>query len=240
VTDPRVVAQRVAATLDRAEAVALVGSVAAGTHHDRSDIDLVVIGDGEEYTLLVEDGWLVSLSWRSAEEVRAAFAEPGSAVLAVPAWRGAVILADENEVAASLRADAVAWSWDRCGDVDDWAARELTGYAEEVVRLRGAIARRDETVAAVMTALLALRLAGVVAVFRRLLLPSENDLWRAVGEVEGPPWVDAQRRALGLDGEGWAARADGALRLFGLAAAVIDPVLGDRRRAVVERALDPT
>jgi len=238
VIEPRIVAEGIAATLANAEAVVLVGSVASGTHHDRSDIDLIVIGDRDDSTLLVEGGWLVSLSWRSPGEIRATFADPGTAILAVPAWRGAVILADSNGLAASLRADAAAWSWDRCAGVDNWAANELTSYAEEVVRLRGAIARGDATITAVMTALLALHLAKIVGVFRRLLLSSENDLWRAVGEQEGPPWAAAQRAALGLDGQDWEARAVGALRLFALAAAAIEAALLDGQRAVVDQALD--
>jgi hypothetical protein len=239
VTEPRLVADRIAAELANAEAVVLVGSVATGTHHAQSDIDLIAIGEGDEYSLSVEEGRLVSLSWRWPDEVRASFRDPGTALLAVPAWRDAVVLRDTNGIAASLLAEAIAWSWDRCEEAGGWAARELTGYAEEVVRLRGAIARRDAPIAAVMTALLALHLAKIVAVYRRLLLPSENDLWRAVGEREGEQWVEAQRRALGLDGAGWKARATGALRLFELAAATVDPALNHRQRRVVERALHP-
>jgi Nucleotidyltransferase domain len=240
VTEPRTVAERIGTTLVNAEAVVLIGSVAAGTHHDDSDIDLFAIGPGEDYTLSIEDGWLVSVSWRSADHIRATFDDPGAAALAVPAWRDAVILADTNGLAASLRADAVAWTWARCGNVDAWVASEVTGYAEEAVRLRGAIGRGDATLAAAMTAVLALHLAKIVAVSRRMLLRSENELWHTVAEVEGPTWAEAQRAALGLDGSDWEGRAKGALRLYGCAAAAIDATLGERQRAVVNRALHAT
>jgi hypothetical protein len=43
--------------------------------------------------------------------VRASFQSPSDAGGAVPAWRGAVILADPSGEAARLQAEAHAWDW---------------------------------------------------------------------------------------------------------------------------------
>jgi hypothetical protein len=200
-------------------------------------MDLIALGSGHDDGLFVVGGWIVSLAWRAADDVRAAFADPKAAELAVPAWRGAVLLSDPNGLAASLRDEAVTWSWDRCDDVERWAASELTGYAEEVIRLRGAIASGHGTLAAVMSAVIALHMARIVAAYRRMLLPSENELWDAVSEREGPEWTDAQRSALGLDAVAWGERALAALRLFALTVAVVDDALSDDHRTVIDRAL---
>jgi hypothetical protein len=155
----------------------------------------------------------------------------------IPAWRAAAILADRDGVAALLQAEARAWTWDGCAGVDRWVASELSGYAEEIVRLRGATARGNATLAAVMTAILALRMARIVAVYRRLLLDTENTLWDAVAEHEGGAWAGSQMTAFGVSGGTWQERASAAVRLFALTADAVGDVLDERERSVVRHAL---
>src|SRR5687768_14803427 len=84
------VARRLAATLAGrgARAVCLVGSVARGDAHPASDIDLIALGSdgaGPAHVLQRHHDRLVSISWRTPEQVRAAFTSPPDVGGAVPA-----------------------------------------------------------------------------------------------------------------------------------------------------------
>jgi Nucleotidyltransferase domain len=201
VVSARRIADRVAVDLvaGGARAVVLVGSVARGDARPTSDIDLVALGVGPEYRLLVRDGWQVSVSWRTAEQVRAGFGQPAEAGGAVPAWRGALVLADSTGEADRLRVEARTWDWSLVdGAADEWVAEQVTGYAEEVHRLVGQATDGSPRAAAVIRSLIAVRMATVLAVYHRILYESENRLWDLVADAEGPQWTDVQDRALGV------------------------------------------
>lgn len=222
-----------------AAAVVLLGSVARGDAHAASDIDLIALGDGPEYHLDRVEGWLVSVSWRTAEAVRAAFDSPAQAGGAVPAWRGAVLLRDPRRLAEGLRNEALAWEWDRISDAcDRWVAEQVTGFAEEAQRLVGHLRLRRRRAAAVIRGVLALQLPSVIAVHRRVLHDSENRLWDLVAEAEGADWAAAQDRALALDAHGEDEANHAALDMYTLAAAAVRPLLTAEQAAVVDGALD--
>jgi hypothetical protein len=124
------------------------------------------------------------------------------------------------------------WNWDRIGDerLNRWVAESVTGYAEEVLKLRGALERDDRLLADVMRSVLAIRLAPILAVHHRLVLPTEDAIWGGVADVVGEGWRVAQARAL-------AGSADAAIELFRLAVEGVMDVLDDRQRPVVEGVL---
>ena len=137
-------------------------------------------------------------------------------------------------VAASIQAEAWAWTWQSVeGDCDLWSAQELTGLAEEVLKLRTALRTGAETTASVQRSLLALRLAKIVAVRRRVLYGSENRLWDEVSAAMGTEWESAQRHALGLDEATWEQSCRAALDLYALAAEELAPLLDHDQRAVL-------
>ncbi|GHJ48262.1 hypothetical protein Cs7R123_56040 [Catellatospora sp. TT07R-123] len=237
----RAVADRFARelTANGARAVVLVGSVARGDARPTSDIDLVALGDGPEYRLAVCDGWQVSQSWRTVEQVRAGFAHPAGAGGAVPAWRGALILADPTGEAARLQAEARAWDWPLLGGApDEWVAEQITGYAEEVHRLVGQSTGGSPRAAAVMRSLLAVRLATVLAVHHRILHDTENRLWDLVAAAEGPRWSEAQDTALGITPGGGAEMLRAAIELYAVAAQRVAHLLDADQAAVVRLALE--
>jgi hypothetical protein len=156
----------------------------------------------------------------------------------VPAWRNAVVLADDSGAAGQLQAEALAWEWstiDRAAD--SWVAEQVTGYAEEVHRLVGQAAGGSPRTAAAMRSLLAIRMAVVLAVHHRLLYDSENRLWDLVADAEGERWAAIQDQALGLDGAGRAAGIRAAVDLYVATARRTAHLLDADRSAVVRQAL---
>ena len=221
---------------DGATAVVLAGSHARGDATELSDVDLYVIGNGPRYTLRAVDDLLVSLSWRTEAEERGALRRPASVGAAVPGWRLARIVHDPAGVAAALQAEAQAFEWSTIGaECDAWVADQVTGYAEEVLKLVAARRAGDRELAAVQRSILALRLPIVMAVHHRLLYGSENRLWRMVSNVAGERWAAARAVALGVDAGTAAGDADwGALTLYVLAVEATARLLSDDQRAVVD------
>ena len=84
--------------------------------------------------------------------------------------------------------------------------------------------------AGVMRSVLAIRLAPILAVHRRLLFHSEDGMWGEVLTHVGEDWMAAQKRA--LDGS-----TDAAFEVFRLAAADVAAILDERQRRVVEGVL---
>ena len=219
-----------------ARSALLLGSHARGEAHEDSDVDLYLIGDGPAYSLERRGGHLVSLSWRTAAGIASAMRTPEAAML-VPALRDAVVLHDPRGIARRLKARAAAWSWERIGVAcDRWVAAEITGLAEEVHRLVGSVRRGNSLAAAAMRSVLALRLAGILAVHLRLLCDTENRLWDLVSRRMGTRWRRAQESALGIGGEGLAGSCDAALELYALAVRRTRGCLDPRELAVVNAA----
>ena len=221
-----------------AGAVVLVGSVARGDAHATSDIDLVALGDGPRYLLERTGGWLVSVRWRRADQVRAAFDSPADAGGVVPAWRGAVVLHDPNRAAAGLRREALGWDWCRgSAACDRWVAEQITGFAEEVHRLVGCLTVGRHLPAAVIRSVLAVELPMVMGVHRRLLYDSQSRVWDLVAEAEGIRWMVAQRQALGLVPADEHEANVAALEMYALAARRVLPLLSPTQSSVVDGAL---
>jgi hypothetical protein len=234
------VARAVAEELERAgaQAVVLSGSLARGAASPESDIDLHAIGDGPAYVLFRRDGQLVSVSWHTRAAQRAALDDPALVGYLVPAWRRARLLRDPHGIAAALQTDARAWNWSRIDATRRvaWVAEEFTGYAEEVHKLVTNRARGRWRVAGVQRAVLALRLAPLLAPYLELLYESEDDVWDLVAAQLGSQWASAQSAALSEGGETLETACEAALELFGLAARLLAAHFDARQLGVVAHA----
>jgi hypothetical protein len=233
------VAERVAAeeAARGAQAVILVGSVATGDAHERSDVDLVVLGAETAERVELRDGTAVSLSYVRPELERPRFRDPSQVGAFVPGWRQAVVLHDPHGLAAAFKAEAEEWTWDSvAAAADAWVAESVTGLTEEVQKLLRALARGRRLNAAVQRSVLALRLPLPASVHLRLLYGTENRLWELVAQGMGERWRRAQEQALGTDGGGFEASCRAALELYSLAAEAVRPLLDERQREVVAAA----
>ena len=84
--------------------------------------------------------------------------------------------------------------------------------------LVAALRNDNRPLAAVQRTLLAVHLAPILAVHRRILYGSENCLWDLVADAVGEGWSRTQSAALGLGGESLERTCEAALWLYGLAA----------------------
>lgn len=220
-------------------AVVLAGSVVRDEAGPESDVDIYAFGSRSGYHLERHGNRLVSITWQDPDAERAAFVNPSRVGAVIPAWRSALILADSNGLAARLKADALAWTWDTIGEdnLNGYVASEVTGLAEEVHKLVSALRDGRFWTAAVQRNILALHLAPILSVHLRLLYETENRLWDLVAEGMGDQWRAAQDRAF------TAPPADSfraALQLYALAAAATSALLSPEQRDVVIYAVSLT
>jgi hypothetical protein len=229
-----------------ARAVVMVGSYVRGDEHTFSDIDIFAIlrkapDDAWKARFpesRVRSGRLVSRGWETERGALGCLDDPRLLATFVPGWREAIILYDPEGVAARLQRRARAWSWDHVSDkCDAHVAKQVTGYAEEAHKLAGALEKADDVLAATQRALLAVTMAGIVSLHRRILFGTENILWKLVGEAMGAEWRRTQAAALSVHGESLRTSCRAALRLYALTAAEVWPVLDSRQRAVVRQAM---
>jgi hypothetical protein len=239
------VARRVARErlTDGALAVVLTGSHVRGDAHAESDIDLVAVyrkaADGRAGSPSVRRGGrLVVTASETVASVRAGFRSPRLLGTYVPGWRDAVILFDPEGIARRLQAMARRWSWAPVeAACDQWVADEITGFAEEVHKLTVALERHEDAKAAVQRAMIALRMASVVAIRRRMLSGTENVLWDLAGAAMGSEWARTQAVALGARPASPAEGCRAALKLYALTADDVMPLLDREQRSVVRHAV---
>jgi hypothetical protein len=224
---------------ESADAVILTGSWARGDAHPESDLDLRVVGDEKPKHLRRRDGFLVSIASQPLAQHRAAMNAPDEAGSIVPGWRSAAILHDSGGVAASLKEEAEAWTWDRIpsGVADAYVAKEITKLAEEAHSLFSNLDQEIWTGAAMQRSTIALETAPVMAVHHRLLYETEKKLWDLVAEKQGPEWEKAQERSLGEGGETFRDTCVAAFELFRLAAQTTAGLLDADQKEVVDHAL---
>jgi len=218
-------------------AVLLFGSFARGDATPYSDLDLWALGSGlPRYEM--RGGRLVVVSWVMPEEARAQFSDPAAACQGAAAWRDARILYDPHGCAADIQRAAREWTWDALDSAacDARVAREMAGFAEEVLKLASALQYHHATMAAVQRDVLALRLAGIMALHHRLLYNTENRLWDILAESLGDPWASVQARALGLTSPSFEDSCRAALELYALAARAARDLFTETQRAIVRHA----
>jgi hypothetical protein len=198
-----------------------------------------VLGRRSGRAALYRGGFEVHVERTTERVERERLHDPSRVGGCVPGWRAALIVYDPHRVAARLQAEARGFRWStiaaRC---DRWVADQVAGLAEEAIKLVRALGEGSRETAAVQRNLLANRLAVVIAVHRRILSGSENELWERVGGRVGGPWQAAQRAALGVSGGGWDSSCRAALELYLLTATAVRRVLNSEQVSIVRHVRD--
>lgn len=224
-----------------AKATLVTGSQARGRAGPHSDIDIFVVGEGPHEWFEKRGDRLVSIHWWTPEQARQRMSNPATAFVAALGWRDAVIIDDPTGIGAELQREAQDWTWEKLDrEADSWVAEQLTGWAEYVQKLIGALDSGRELDAAALRSQLVIRLCEVLAVHRRLTSESENGLWETIADAGGPDWRAALESAFGVKGGDSREAAAGAMRLFAVLADDADRLLDERQRTVVRHVLAAT
>ncbi len=217
-----------------AVACLLLGSHARGDYYPESDVDLTFIGRDAETYLERRRGYLVSVSWRSVDGIRASMNTPPSAGGMVGGLRSSYIVSDPQGVAATLKAEANTWRWDRIADqCDVWVAEQIVSLAEDAQRAFGHHKRGKRSVAAVFKGVLSARLAMILSVHLRIIYDSENAVWDTVADRMGSPWGTLQAASLSIADEPFDTSFRATMELYALAVRTVVHDSDERQLGVV-------
>ena len=229
------------ADLPGTRGLALAGSFVRGEHTAWSDIDIL------RYASIgapaVPPAWiagrLVRVSSQTMDEAWSELERPEIAIWAVLPLREMRILMDRDGDVTRLSTRARDFRWDDIADsARAWASRRVAKDAENVLKLRAAIERADESSILNAHLNLAAHCADAVAVARGVLIPTENRFHDVVRAAAGADWTRLQRAAYGLDGGDAIARARATCELYAITVAMLELAPDDR--VVAERALAAT
>ncbi|HEX9069635.1 MAG TPA: nucleotidyltransferase domain-containing protein [Ktedonobacterales bacterium] len=214
--------------------IALGGSYARGDANPFSDVDLAAfVPDGRPVPakrLIVRDGYLVSISWKTCAAWREGLSHPERAILLAPSARALRILLDRDGSLARLVEAGRRFEWAPLqAEADRFASQLLALTAEHARKTLAALVARDELALSTALASMASHSVLAVATQRGIMITSENTLARQVIESVGESslWAHALRLALGATGTPGllAARGQAALGLYGETAALLREVL---------------
>jgi hypothetical protein len=228
--------------------VGVVGSYARQQESKYSDVDFDIFvsrlpeNPYDRYTMRYWDGKLVSLKHILLEAERAELTDPRRAIWAVPGLRGMKILLDKGGALSELQQAAQDFDWSPLQPAaDEFAAEQVLGCAEEVHKILSGLARGHESTVLYAAWGLVKSMLEAVAVQRGLMIASENRYFDLIQDSVGrdSKWTRAFRTAWGLDPSAsqYQPRGAAALTLYRLSAAMLDGLIPEKHREVVNRTL---
>ena len=228
--------------------IGIVGSYARGQEAKYSDIDLDIFvstlpaTEFDRYTLRYWDEKLISLKYTLLEDERAALTDPRRAIWAVPGLRGMKIILDKEGSLAELKKAAQEFDWSSLQTAaDEFATEQVMHCAEEVHKVLNGLTRKHESTVLYAVWGLIKHLPEAVMVQRGLMMTSENRFFELIQESVGrdTQWTYAFRRGWGLDvnASHYQTRAAGALTLYCLTAMMLDHLIPEKHRHVVNKTL---
>ena len=196
----------------------------------------------DRYTLRYWDDKLISLKYTLLGDERAALTNPRRAIWAVPGLRGMKILLDKDGSMSALQQAAWEFDWRPLQTAaNEYAAEEVLGCAEEAHKILSGLTREHESTVLYATWGLVKGMLEAVAVQKGLMIFSENRYFDLIQDAVGrdSTWTHAFRTAWGLDPSSsqYQSRGSAALRLYGLSAAMFDPLISIKHRDVVNKTL---
>ena len=228
--------------------IAIVGSYSRGQESKYSDVDFDIFvsnlpeNEYDRYTLRYWDEKLVSLKYALFEDELSALENPRLAIWAVPGLRGMKIVLDKDNSLGELQKMAQKFDFSLLQrEADEFAVEEIMGCAEEVHKILSGLARSHESTVLYATWGLVKCILEAIAVQRGILVVSENRYFDLIQESVGrdTKWVSAFRTAWGLDSTSsqYQSRGAAALKLYRLTAAMLDGLIPEKHREVVDNTL---
>lgn len=228
--------------------VGIVGSHARGQASKYSDVDFDIFltrlpkNEFDRYTLRYWEDKLISLKYTLLKDERAALKDPSRAIWVVPGLSGMKIVLDKDGSLATLQQAALKFDFSALQSAaNEYAAEQVMGCAEEVHKVLNGLARGHESTVMYAVWGLIKHLPGAVMVQRGLMMTSENRFFDLIQDSVGrdSKWTRAFRTAWGLDPNAsqYQSRGAAALTLYRLTAAMLDELIPDRHREVVDRTL---
>ena len=152
------------------------------------------------------------------------------------------ILLDKDGSMAALQKAAQDFEWSPLQSAaDEFAAEEIMGNAEEAHKIFNGLARGHESTVLYATWGLVKNMLEAVAVQRGFMIVSENRYFDLIQDSVGrdSKWTSAFRTAWGLDSASsqYQTRGMAALKLYCLSAAMFDPLILEKHRAVINNTL---
>ena len=228
--------------------IGVVGSYARGQEAKYSDVDIDIFvnklpaNEFDHYTLRYWDDKLISLKHTLLKEERDALTNPRRAIWAVPGLRGMHILLDKDGSLAELCKAAQEFAWSQLQRAaDEFAADMVMHCAEEVHKVLNGLEQQHESTVLYAVWGLLKNLPEAVMVQRGLMMTSENRFFDLIQESVGrdSQWTKAFRKGWGLSPEGsqYQDRAVGALTLYCLTAEMLNNLIPEKHRPVVNKTL---
>ncbi len=229
-------------------ALGLTGSYARGRPSPYSDVDLKRFTQSapatpqDRHRILRRRGFLISLATTTFQAVSESLQQPERAIWTVPALRQMRVLLDRDGSLARLIQAAHDFTWEPLQPkADESAADSLAAFAEDVAKVLNSLARGDFLAALYWTDTLVYGLAGTMAVYLGVLIPTEHVFYRSVHEAVGQDtaWTRLHKQALGLPaGATPTSRAQAAAHLYLETSRLLAPILTPDQRNVVEPACE--
>lgn len=226
--------------------VGLVGSFSRGQGHKHSDIDLnFFVPEApssrlERYHLYQREGFLVSVKRVGLETQRAELSQVRSAIWAVPGMRQMKILHDPSNQLAALQSEARAFSWDRLEpQIAPFVSYQMMHHAEEAHKILSGLEQQDPSKVTYATLGMGLGMLEAMAVFKKILIESENQyfdlVYRAVGQDSS--WCRAHKLAVGWKAGAFERRGIAALQVYWESFLQMQDVVQDEHLEVLQTAL---
>jgi hypothetical protein len=232
--------------------VTMAGSFARGEGRPYSDVDLqryvrqMPVKASETYYLRFIDGYLVSIKTTTLEDEYASLRIPQQAIWTIPGLRQLCILLDKDGSIAALKEFAVKTTWGPLQTAADaYASWNLSGCAEEIHKILGGLAQRDESKTLYAIWGLTRELANTLLVQRGILIHTENAYIDLAQEAAGrsSDWTRQFRLAIGLDPlppeePAFIGYGAASLRLYRETARLLQSILLPEDAAVVNRTME--
>lgn len=227
--------------------IAMAGSYSRGGQDKYSDIDLdIFVNDlpGDDYTLRIFDGKLLSIKYiRPADELDS-LTRPERAVWSVNGLRNMILLADPNGDLAALKKNAEDFKWEPLQPAaDKYAVEQLAGCSEEAHKIMSGLEQDLESKVTYAAWGMFKGLSFAALVQAGLLIQTENLVFSQIEDHFGSahPWTRAFRLSFGMDVKpvtpAYVTRGVASLDLYEETHRLFTAIIGETHREVIENTL---